>query len=198
MITQDTKDYFDLILNIKQYPFKDASLDFNHLMLLFGTILSQKPTEICEMGIGTGISSLTILAALKYNEKPYNYTCVDNLYDLGGNLPQGMLDMLKDQKVNIVISNEREYLEKCPKDSYDLILSDADHMTGGNNVELFLDALRDNGILFAHDVLNPGYPTLKRYMTVAQERNLPYFVFNQSSLPTEGCKTGFIMILNKK
>lgn len=191
------KDYFDLICSV-QHPYKEASIDFAHLMLLFGTTLSLKPTDVCEIGLGPCLSSLTILAALKYNQKPYNYTAIDNLYDLGGNLQQGMLDLLKEEGVNIIISEEEKFIKECPDNSYDLILSDGDHQKSGLWCKEYLRICRNNGIIMAHDVCNEGYPTLKNYITMAQELNLSHFIFNQKSLPTEGCHTGFIIIQNRK
>jgi predicted O-methyltransferase YrrM len=133
-----------------------------------------------------------------YNEKPFNYLTVDNMYDLGGNLQQGILDLLKNSGVKLEISNEKEFLDKCPENSYDMCVSDADHINGGENVEKILRAVRNNGIIFAHDICNEGYPSLRRYIEVAQNLNLPHYVFNEKSLSTEGCNTGFIMIINKK
>ena len=196
---KNIKDYINYIVEAKsRNPAKDASPDLCHLLLLFGTVLSQKPTDILEVGLGPCASTMSILAALKYNQKPFNYTAVDNLYDLGGNLQQGMIDLLKEEKVNIVISEEEKFIKECPDNSYDLCISDGDHMASGNWSKEYLRVCRNGGIIFAHDVTNEGYPTLKNYITMCQELNLPYRVFNEKSRPDEGCKTGFIMIFNKK
>lgn len=195
---KNIKEYLNIVTNIK-HPYKDAAMDFCHNMLLFGTVLSQKPIDILECGIGTGIGTMTLMAALKYNQKLYKLTCVDNMYDLGGNMEQRFLDLLKEEKdVNIIVSDEEKFIKECPDNSYDLCISDADHQKSGLWSKEYLRICRPNGIIFAHDVCNEGYPTLKNYITMCEELGLPHKVFNEKSREDEGCKTGFIMIFNKK
>lgn len=192
-------NYFNFLDSIYgKNPYKDAGIDICHSLLLFGIIVAKKPKNILELGIGTGVGSETILNALKYNQQNYTYDALDNLYDLGGNLSQTYLDNLKQNNVNIIVSDEKPYVEKCENNKYDLIISDADHLNAGEWVDHIIRICKNNGIIFCHDVANEGYPSLKKYIDYVKNNSIPHYLFNSSSRPDEKCERGWLMIINKK
>jgi len=192
-------NYINFIESIyNKNPYKDAGIDICHAFLLFGIILSQKPKNILELGIGTGVGSETILNALKYNQQEYIYDALDNLHDLGGNLSNDYINRLKENKVNIIISDEKSYVEKCENNKYDLIISDADHLNAGDWVEHIIRISKNNGIIFCHDVSSEGFPSLKKYIHYVKDNSIPHYLFNSSSRQDEKCERGWLMIINKK
>jgi len=193
------KAYNDFLNSIYgKNPYKDAGIDICHSFLLFGIIAAQKPKSILELGIGTGVGCETILNAVKYNQQDYNYDALDNLYDLGGNLSNDYINKLKENKVNIVISDEKSYVEKCESSKYDLIISDADHLNAGDWVDHIVRICKNNGIIFCHDVCNEGFPSLKKYIDYVKDNSIPHYLFNSSSRQDEKCERGWLMIINKK
>lgn len=158
------KNQAEFLISIyNKEPYKGAGIDINHAMLLFGIILSQKPEKILELGIGSGVASETILNALKYNSIKYIYDAVDNLCDIGGNLSEKYITKLKNENVNIFISEEEKFVKNCEPNKYDLIISDADHFHAGDWVEDIFRICKHNGIILCHDV-DKGYPNLTKYV----------------------------------
>ena len=45
----------------------DASIDACHATLLLGVLLSAKPQNLLEIGIGPGLATRTMLSAIEYN-----------------------------------------------------------------------------------------------------------------------------------
>jgi predicted O-methyltransferase YrrM len=169
-------------------------IDVAHADLLRGLVVASKPTSVLEMGFGAGHATDAILSGLEYNKTPYNYTLVDNWMDFGHQIP----DIVQEKyasKVNVVTSNEREFVFNC-KDKFDLIMSDADHHTTDQWFEYVFDQLLDdNGILCYHDVtLTSMFPNLLNIVKKCEEFNLRHKVFNKDSLEGEMCFRGFLVI----
>ncbi len=176
-----------------------AAIDLNHAVLLFGVALASKPQRVLNLGVGPGVSAITLLHALRHNSGGAHLVAVDNNYDLGGNMPQGVVDQLRNDGVEVVISDEKTYVHECPTDSFDLILSDADHDHAGEWVDEILRIARSNAFIFVHDADNKHYPNLREYERRSAELGLPYYLFNKGGNGTERApETGFLMIVNRK
>ncbi len=175
-----------------------ASIDLNHAILLFAAATAAKPQRVLNLGIGPGLTAFALLHALRHNGEG-SLVCVDNNHDLGGNMSQGVLDQLRGDGVEIVISGEREYVHSCLTDSFDLILSDADHYHAGEWVDEILRIARPDALIFVHDADNNAFPGLRRYQERARELGLGYKMFNKGGHGTDRSpQTGFLMIVNRK
>ena len=174
------------------FEWKPVAVDKCHAILLYGIITSIKPDNVLEIGIGSGFITKTILHALNYNGKGH-LKSVDNWYDWRGKEPKHVQE-LRDMGCNIVAPIEEEVFVKSEKKTYDIIMVDGNHNEGGNWAEDTYRLLNDGGMLFAHDVDQERYPTLKRYIEIAKERKYNFSVFNKNSLNNEECDRGLLMV----
>ncbi len=186
-LSELVKEYYDI---------PGGGIDGAHGALLLGALLSTKPTNCLEFGIGPGRSTRTLLAGIGFNQKG-SLTCVDNMHDYGGNLSVEFYDELqRNPKVNIVISNEGDFVAAAESNSYDFLMSDGDHGQNGSLVDKVFDMMKPDSFMFFHDVCD--YPGLMRYKTRADELGKPNYLFSQSSRPNEKTERGFLMVINKK
>jgi len=81
-------------MNITLTKPNGAAIDVPHGMLILGALISSKPKNILEIGIGTGFITNLLLDGISYNEIG-DLTSVDNFHDLGGNLPNIVFENLK-------------------------------------------------------------------------------------------------------
>jgi len=89
-----------------------ASVDLCHGLFLLGALTSAKPKNILELGIGPAFASEILCAGIKYNGIG-KLTCIDNLADLGGNLPNEKLIFLRENGVNIIAPiDEKDFVEQ--------------------------------------------------------------------------------------
>jgi len=190
-------------------PFKGAGIDIAHAMLLFGVLLSQKPKNILELGIGTGVVSETILNAMKYNSTDYKYDALDNCFlisdwvsgawDRAGGYPtRNYINRLKNENVNLIGDDEGNYVRNCESNKYDLIISDADHTYAGERAEHIFRICKPNGIIFFHDICCKEYVSLHKYIEYVNKNSIPHYIFNQSSRNDEICHRGWLMVINQK
>lgn len=191
-------------------PFKGAGVDIAHAMLLFGVILSQKPKDILELGIGTGVVSETILNAVKYNSNEYKYDAVDfcmvfsdktKRYEYQGNWAyptRQYIEKLRQENVNLIGLDEKVFVENCDSNKYDLIISDADHNRAGEWAEHIFRICKPNGIIFFHDICCKEYTSLQKYLDYVKENSIPHYIFNECSRSDEICYRGWLMVINKK
>lgn len=177
-------------------PRFQASVDLCHGVILLGTLMSIKPENVLEIGIGPGFCSDMIIEALGYNNKG-QLTCVDNMHDLGGNLPHDVLARLQ-QKATVIKSSERDFVYSSPDNTYDFLVSDGDHQHAGEWTEEIFRIIRPNSFMFFHDVNPREYPNLMNYKTEADRLGKPNYLFNASSRGDEQCGRGWLMIINKK
>jgi predicted O-methyltransferase YrrM len=190
---------------IAQYlPFLNSSgeagpsVDLCHAVLLLGAIMSAKPSNVLELGIGPGFTSEILVQGLAYNQKG-NLTCIDNYHDLGGHLNTSIMDSLKERGVRIVAPiSEKEFVHGVPENTYDFLMSDGDHEHAGEWVHQIFKIIKPDSFMFFHDVAAPGYPNLYNYKTLADELGKPNYLFKTSSRPGESCERGFLMVINKK
>jgi len=189
-------------------PYSSAGVDINHIILLFGIILSQKPINILELGIGSGLVSQTILNAIKYNGIKCKYDALDfcisdiNWQNGGWEYPTiDLIDNLKKENVNLISEEEGVFVKQCESNKYDLIISDADHYNAGEWVDDIIRICKPNGIIFCHDVLffrKGSFQSLKKYIDYVENNSIPHYLFEKSSRHDEKCERGWLMIINKK
>jgi len=183
--------YFHFISHFQPDP---RAIDLAHNVFLIGAVLSKKPDKILELGIGTGLVTLSLASAVKFNHKGH-ITSVDNWFDWNGKEPPG-IDQLRNHGVVVVVSSEEDFLRKCPSDEYDVLISDADHFRSGNWLAEHLRVTRNDAFLFFHDTNSPEWPTL---FTIKQRlSHLPHYHFTAESRPDERCARGWLFAINKK
>jgi predicted O-methyltransferase YrrM len=183
--------YFQFLAHFRTDP---RAIDVAHNLFLVGAVMSKKPEKILELGIGTGFVTLSLLTAVRFNGKGH-ITSVDNWFDWNGKEPPE-IDHLRKQGVAVVTDNEHAFLQKCPSDEYDVLISDADHFNSGRWLSEHLRVTRNGAFLFFHDTNSPEWPTL---LTI-QERilHLPHYHFRENSRPDERCSRGWLFVINKK
>ena len=172
-----------------------ASVDLCHGLFLLGALTSAKPQNVLELGIGPAFASEILCAGVKYNGMG-QLTCVDNLADLGGNLPQSKLDYLKDNGVKVVAPiDEKDFVEQASVEEYDFLVSDADHGSAHLWAERVFDIMKPNSFMFFHDV--GEHSNLLRYKQIADERGYYNHTFSGSSRSDENCHRGWQFIIKK-
>jgi hypothetical protein len=173
-----------------------GSIDLCHGMTVFGIGLSAKPKNILELGIGTGFVTDLLLKVIEYNQVG-ELTCVDNFHDLGGNLPESTLNRLRNTKAKIFAPiEERHFVQSVQENTYDFLISDADHNHAGEWVDQIFKIMKPNSFMFFHDV--NGYENLKNYLLLSEKYNKPYFLFEENTRNYEECNRGWLMVINKK
>ena len=192
-----------------EYHLKMISTDFAHNMLIYGIILASKPEKVLEIGIGSGLGTRAILSALDYNNQG-KLNCVDSFVDyvtLGhvtddSVTPKIVKDLNKHKRVKIIQSTEEDFVASCKTNSYDLVVSDADH----NHYQIWAEEIfritKNNGFIFLHDV---GDNDENAYINIAKSRNISWYRFNQTTIINEITNPdlertfrGMLMIINKK
>jgi predicted O-methyltransferase YrrM len=180
-------------------------IDQCHLDLLAGLIKCQKPKKVAELGFGSGKSVKTLLDALEYNTNDYDYTLVENWIDWKGKPQLDKLEFMKDYKnVKIVCANEIDFVFNTP-DTYDFILSDADHWNADKWFDyVYSRLLNPGGILVYHDVsLGPEkvdlyFKNLDNIYHRCNELGLNYVHYNKSTRDDEKCERGLLLIFKSK
>lgn len=171
------------------------AIDNNHIELIYGIIISHKPQNILEIGIGSGLLTKKILSAFKYNGIKNNLDCVDNFFDWSGIAPSHILD-IKD--INLIYKSEEEFIRTCEK-KYDLIISDADHFNSHKWIDKTCCLLNENGILIYHDITNKMFPNLSSIISFFEinSSKYSYFIFNKNSRNDERCDRGLLIVYRK-
>lgn len=169
-----------------------VAIDANHIELVASLIKAQKSKRILELGFGSGKCTNAIVSAIDHNSSPVIYDVVDNWQDNGGTAwarPETLSDCIRFHNLS-----EEDYVSGC-KEKYDFILSDGDH----NNSDRWFDRVYNellmlNGILIYHDVTQRDFPNLHNIYTACVEFRIPHVLFNRSSLPSERCDRGLLVI----
>jgi predicted O-methyltransferase YrrM len=171
-----------------------TAIDEAHCKLIYGLVVSQKPTSVLELGFGEGVSGAHISEALAFNDLPFDYTIVDNWYDWGGIMPDNLRQIYG---AHIVQSDEGAFIGKAVERGakWDFVLSDADH----HNCEqwfwkLYTQLLNDGGIVALHDITNPGFPNLESILVMVRSLNYRHALFNKSSRREEECSRGLLIV----
>ena len=175
-----------------------AAIDIPHGVLILGALMSSKPQSIVELGIGTGFVTSLIFQGIEYNNTG-ELTCVDNLHDFGGHLKPEILEKLKKTNAKILAPmQEKEFVYQAENNSYDFLVSDADHFHAGDWAEEIFRIMKPDSFMFFHDVNPRDFPNLMRYKTLSDELGKPNFLFTKCSRNDEICERGLLMVVNKK
>mgnify|MGYP000282705062 CR=1 FL=1 len=85
-----------------------VKVDLAHAELVKSLIMCHKPKNILEFGYGGGRVTDKILEAISYNQNSPSYSVVDNWLDVGGIIPDGLLEEYKG-RAEIITSNEEDF-----------------------------------------------------------------------------------------
>jgi predicted O-methyltransferase YrrM len=174
---------------------EDVKIDQNHIELIYGLIISAKPSSILEFGLGTGRTTDRILSAIDYNGIPVRYSVVDNWAGFGGKIPEEAIRVYG-SRASLVSQDEGEFI-RTTQEHYDFIVCDADHLNSEKYFdETYSRLLNPDGILIYHDVVGAEFPNLHTIRHKAS--NLSHVVFSQSTRPDEHCERGLIVIFKNK
>lgn len=178
----------------------DVSIDSCHGMLVFSLIVSHKPKRVLELGIGNGYTTKTILYALRYNGSGVLDT-IDNFHDWGGNGSDPVivrtLREIKELGASVYAPiAEKTFVFGVAENTYDFVVSDADHHHCGEWTDQIFRITRPNGIIVVHDV--SSYTSPHRYVDEAKRLGKPFMVFAESSRKDETCANGIAVIHNTK
>ena len=172
-----------------------VSVDACHGLTIFGAAVSAKPENLLELGVGGAFVTNLLLDAILFNGQG-SLTCVDSLHD---DFPPNLFDSIRDRGANVIAPmQEKEFVFGVEENTYDFLMSDADHNHAGEWTDQIFKIMKPNAIMFFHDVTNPGYPNLLNYQQRAQELGKPFYLFNTDSRTDERCWRGLLMIINKK
>ena len=193
---QALQEYF-AVLNDKNFTSNSVAIDLCHNMFMMGALLSKKPDDVLELGIGSGFVTVSLIHGLRYNGKG-KLTCVDNWKDEWG-ADSDDVARLRMAGVNVVAPvEERTFLSECPSDSYDFLISDADHFNSGTWVDEHLRVVRSGGFLFFHDTNElESFPNMALITKRVQELNLYHYHFKQSSRSEERCERGWLFVIQR-
>ena len=177
-----------LCFNKARHP---SSMDLSHNVFLAGCVLSKKPVQILELGIGPAYISWALIRALAYNGKG-KLTCVDCFADWNGNEPDH-IEGLRLAGVEVIATTEESFVRDCSSGSFDMLISDADHGHTHEWLEHQLRIVKPGGFLFFHDTNNSMFPNLRAMVT--QVQHLPHYHFVENSRADENCSRGFLFVI---
>jgi predicted O-methyltransferase YrrM len=172
-----------------------VKVDLAHAELVKSLIMCHKPKNILEFGYGGGRVTDKILEAISYNQNSPSYSVVDNWLDVGGIIPDGLLEEYKG-RAEIITSNEEDFVKNCDI-KFDFIFSDADHYrTDRWFLDVYSNMLNDGGILIYHDInlFGGGFPNLLNIYKETLENKFKHYLFNKNSLNSERCERGLLVI----
>jgi len=181
---------------LRGFKWSNQQIDVAHNCLIFGAVLSSKPDNVLELGMGGGYVTTAMLCALNYNGKPFQLTSVDNWHDWKGKEPSHAAGLRK-QGVNIVVEDEGRFVRNQPDWKYDFIVLDGDHHRGGEWAEDILRIIHPGGLMFVHDVNMEAYPSLKRYVELSKDYGMSHFIFSKNSRQGEQCNRGLLMAVRR-
>ncbi len=167
----------------------EVPMDDNHIALIKSLAMCSKPNHILELGIGSGAVTNALLEAMAHNGNGATLTCVDNFTDWGGDRPEESDDL----PVTLFVQNEREFVSSC-EDTFDFIVSDADHDHSHEWIAGTLALLNAGGIAVFHDISNPDYPNLLSIVQQVKSSGMAHAVFNKSSRADERCHRGILVV----
>lgn len=189
------RDYFAMLESFDHVN-NQVAVDRCHNMFMMGALLAQKPDDILELGIGSGYVTVSLIHGIRYNGKG-RLTCVDNWTDARGGEMGDVADNLRKVGVNVVAPvEEYRFVSGCPSESYDFLVSDADHLNSGTWIDEHLRIVRPGGFLFFHDTNQVDeFPNMALIVRRVQELGLCHYHFKKSSRPDEQCERGWLFVM---
>lgn len=178
---------------------ESVKIDTAHADLVYGLIVSSKPSNILELGLGGGKSADAIIKGIEYNENSPKFTIVDNWLDFDFQIPEGVVEKYS-KHANIITSDEHDFVFAC-KEKFDFIFSDADHYNTDQWFEyVFENLLANNGILIYHDInlFEDSFANLRSIYSKTLEKGYSHFLFNKNSKTNERCHRGLLVIFKNK
>ena len=186
-----------LAVNSSYKDTRSWSIDKAHVIYIAGAVLSKKPKNILEIGIGSGYVTTNLFYSLKYNNLG-TLTCVDNWHDWHGKEPKHIKFMEKSE-IKIINKSEKEFVKNCDDNMFDFLVSDGDHNNSGTWINEYLRIIQNNGFMFFHDTnLEDDYPNLQLIGKRIFELNLPHYHFKISTRNDEECENGILFVINNK
>ena len=195
-LMENLREYFDHILTFDHSSL--SPIDRCHNLFLIGAVLSKKPENVLELGIGTGYVTASLIHALRYNGKG-KLTCVDNWFDWGGKEPAG-IERFRSAGVRVVAPvSEEDFVKKCPPDTHDFLISDADPFLSGLWIDEHLRITTDKGFMFFRNTnRSDDLPNLALIEKRFKELGLFYYHFTEQSRSDENCQSGWLFAINDK
>lgn len=188
------KRYFDFVM---EFGSQRRAIDVAHNLFLFGALVARKPRNVLEVGMGTGYVTFSLIHGLSYNGRG-SLTCVDNWFDWNGREPPG-IQQVREAGVRVVAPMDEEtFVRSAPADTYDFVVSDADHTHSQNWTDEYFRITSHDGFIFFHDTNSEQFPNLHAIARRVCQLNLPHFHFTESSRPDEKCDRGWLFVINKK
>ncbi len=171
-----------------------TSMDKAHAMIIASSVMAAKPRFTLELGVGTGTCTGPILEAIRYNMSGM-LTCVDLWIDYDGKKPEFVKEY-ENQGAYLVTKHEREFCLDSETNSYDFLVSDADHGAGwlGEHIRI----CRPGAIMFFHDTNNPDFHNLYNIQNIVKELGWSHYHFKENSRDDERCHRGLLMVVNGK
>jgi hypothetical protein len=135
---------------------------------------------------------------LRFNQRG-KLTCVDNWFDWHGIEPPE-ISAFRESGVSVVAPvEEKSFIEGCPSDSFDFVVSDGDHRNSGSWVDEYFRITKPDGFIYFHDTNNKEvFPSIARIEQRVMQLKLPHFHFTQSSRDDERCERGLLLVINNK
>ena len=88
------------------------------------------------------------------------------------------------------------FVSKAESDTYDFIVSDADHSHSGEWTDHIWRIAKPDAIIVVHDIFS--YTSPYKYVSEAKRLGKPTMIFNKSSRKDEECNNGLAIIANRK
>jgi predicted O-methyltransferase YrrM len=171
------------------------SVDLCHAITIFGMAVSAKPKSILELGVGTGLVTDALLNAIEYNQCG-QLTCLDSWLDYGGKEPD-FWEGFRQRGADLQVSHELAFLQGTPNNTYDFLMSDADH--GATWIDQHFRVTNPGAICFFHDTNSPQeYPSLHAIIDLVKANGWSHQHFVLNSRDDERCHRGLLMVINGK
>lgn len=194
---QELIPYFQLLSSFDATA-SEVPIDLCHNMFLIGALVAKKPKDVLEIGIGSGYVTISIIHALRYNGVG-KLTSLDNWEQWQGVEPPGAEGLRKAGVTLVAPMDEEKFVRHCPTDSYDVLISDGDHLRSGSWIDEHLRIVRHDGFMFFHDTNQPdAFPSLQLVGKRLKELSIPHYHFTTSSRPDERCERGLLFAINRK
>lgn len=168
-----------------------VAMDEAHISLIASTIRAAKPERILEVGVGSGRCTAALLAAIDCNQMGH-VIAVDNWRDWEGVEPEHV-EPLRQRGAQVMRLTEQEAIAAFASDSFQVIVSDADHHHAGEWLPEYVRVLSPGGFIFFHDTNQPNYPSLYELPNRLQRRGFACHHFTACSRQDERCGRGLLM-----